>query len=176
MITSSVTIKSSQRGATLITALVMLVVLTILVISAIRSSTVNLRIAGNAQIGEEAAAAAQQAVEWTISTNFTLNPFGAAQTTPINTYYQVTVPVPACTGSTALPQASLDPTNPNDAACFTHSPISDGEFSALNPLPSGNSDCLSQQWDVQAHAADATGASATVHQGVGLRVAKGTSC
>ena len=61
--------KNRQRGATLIVGLIMLIALTLLVVSAIRSGTTNLRIAGNTQIQEEAKAAAQQAIEQYISTN-----------------------------------------------------------------------------------------------------------
>ena len=60
-------LKNSQHGATLITALIMLVVMTLLAVSGIRSSSTNLRIAGNMQMQEEASAAAQQAIEEVLS-------------------------------------------------------------------------------------------------------------
>ena len=47
-----------QKGMTLVVALVMLVVLTLLVVSAIRFGNINLRIAGNAQSEAEATSAA----------------------------------------------------------------------------------------------------------------------
>ena len=68
-------IKQRQSGATLITALIMLIVLTLLVVSGIRSSNTNLRIAGNVQMQAEASAAAQQAIERVISSaNFDISP------------------------------------------------------------------------------------------------------
>ena len=55
-----------QAGLTLVVALVMLVVLTLLVVSAIRFANINLRIAGNVQEQTESIAAAQVAVESTV--------------------------------------------------------------------------------------------------------------
>ena len=60
--------RRAQSGLTLVIALVMLVVLSLLVVSAIRFSNVNLRIAGNVQTETEASAAAQVAVESTMKT------------------------------------------------------------------------------------------------------------
>lgn len=60
---------TSQRGATLLVSLIMLVVLTLFVISAINLTNVNLRIVGNMQIQKEIEAAAQQAIEKVISTS-----------------------------------------------------------------------------------------------------------
>lgn len=59
----------SQRGATLLVSLIMLVVLTLFVISAINLTNVNLRIVGNMQIQKEIQAAAQQGIEKVISTS-----------------------------------------------------------------------------------------------------------
>ena len=52
-----------QSGITLVVSLIMLVVLTLLVVSAIRFGNINLRIAGNAQTEAEASAATQVALE-----------------------------------------------------------------------------------------------------------------
>jgi hypothetical protein len=56
-------LRSKQTGLALVVGLIMLVVLTLLVLSAIHSGTVNLRIAGNMQSQDEARAVAQQAIE-----------------------------------------------------------------------------------------------------------------
>lgn len=96
---------STQRGATLFIALVMLVVLTLLSISGIRMNMTNLRIAGNMQWQGEATAAAQQAIEQKISDLAFLS--GASSATAASTVsidvnrdgtndYTVTVSAPAC--------------------------------------------------------------------------------
>jgi Tfp pilus assembly protein PilX len=171
-----------QRGATLFVALVMLVVLTLLAISAIRSSSINLRIAGNMQMAGEASAAAQQAIEQVLSSNFTAAPASSVIAVDINGSgtgdYTATVPEPTCTGSVPLKNADLDMSSTNDQKCFSSSTASNtGIFFASGaPAVTGMSWCLSQQWDVSARATSPTGTDVTVHQGVSLRVPAGTGC
>lgn len=177
-------LRHKQRGATLLVALVMLVVLTLLVVSAIRSSNTNLRIAGNMQMQGEAAAAGQQAIEQVISRNFTENPVSSVVSVDINNDgvndYTANVATPTCTGSVALMNANLDKNNANDVPCFSSSTASNtGIISASGtPVTTGQSWCYMQQWDVQAQSTDSagTGASVTTHQGVSLRVPAGTTC
>src|SRR5882724_4090217 len=91
------TLKKKQRGAVLFLALMLMVVLTLLVLSAVRSGSTNLHIAGNMQRQAEVVAVAQQAVEQTISSNFTASP--AASSIPVtngSTTYAVNVAQPVC--------------------------------------------------------------------------------
>lgn len=176
--------RNKQRGATLIIGLVMLVVLTLLVISAIRSSNTNLRIVGNMQRQEEVSTAAQQATEQVISSNFTTNPVSQVIAVDINmdgtADYTANVN-PACTGSIAVTNADLNPANAADAPC-----ISSGTAQQTGLMVSGvpgagtfagQSWCYLQQWDLQANVTDGnTGAIATTVQGVSLRVPAGTGC
>jgi Tfp pilus assembly protein PilX len=176
--------KQKQRGSSLIVALVMLVVLTLLVISALRSGNANLRIAGNMQTQGEATAAAQQAIEQVISSNFTTAPVSSVVLVDINNDakadYDVSVAVPTCTGSVALMNANLNMSNPNDVPCFSSSTTSNtGIMSASGvPVTTGQSWCYSQQWDVQTQATSrsGSGANVTIHQGISLRVPAGTTC
>ena len=62
-----------QRGMVLILSLIMLVVLTLLAVSAIRLSTVNLRTVANAQARSEALSTAQRTIDMVLSSNFTAN-------------------------------------------------------------------------------------------------------
>ena len=55
--------RANQHGMTLVVSLIMLVVITLFVLSAIRLSTANLRTVGNMQARNEAAAASQRAIE-----------------------------------------------------------------------------------------------------------------
>lgn len=164
-----------QRGATLITSLVMLVVLTLLVISAINSSRSNLRIAGNMQMHEEVVAAAQQATEQVISSNFTKAPASAVVAVNVNNAaYTANISTPVCTGSSPLtndtpnlpPQCISSSTAQNTGIIFTS-----GAAATLTSW------CLAQQWDVRTQVDDnVTGASVTLHQGVSMNVDVGTNC
>lgn len=164
-----------QTGATLITALIMMIVLTLLVISAMNSATVNLRIAGNMQIQQEAVSAAQQATEQVLSNNFTANP--AASNIPViigGTSYPVSMVQPTCTGST--PIRNNYPNLPTQ--CLSSSTSQNtGIFFISGVAQAATSWCLSQTWDVSATVTDPrTGASATTHQGVSIQVPIGTTC
>ena len=61
----------SQSGATLIVGLIMLVLITVIVLSAFTFSSSNLKSVGNMQIREEALAAANLATEQVIASPFT---------------------------------------------------------------------------------------------------------
>ncbi len=176
--------KTRQRAETLLVALVMLVVLTLLVISAIRAGTVNLRIVGNMQAQEEASTAAQQASEQVMSSNFTANPVSQVIAVDINrdgtTDYTVNV-TPACTGSIALTNANLNAGVAADAPCISSGAAQQTGLMvsgvAVTAAVTGQSWCYLQQWELQANVTDSnTGATATTVQGVALRVPAGTTC
>lgn len=175
-------VKNRQRGATLVVGLVMLVVLTLLVLSAIRSSNVNMRIVGNMQMQEETSAAAIQATEQVISSNFTISPASQAIAIDINnddiTDYTANVSAPSCTGSLAVTNNNLDPNNPDDTTCISSGVYTPGAFvSGVDAAATAQSWCYIQQWEVQAQVNDdRTGATATSVQGVSMRVPAGTTC
>ncbi len=165
---------TKQCGATLVTALVMLVVLTLLVLSAINASTTNLRIAGNMQVREESIAAGQQAIEQVISNNFTISPVSSTAAVTIGkATYAVNVAQPTCMGSRPL-LPSTDPNLPE--VCQPLKPPPGMSYPSGVPAI-GIPLCYAQQWDVRASVVDAnTGAAATLHQGVTLKVPVGTAC
>jgi len=179
--------RGGQKGSTLLTALVMLVVLTLLVISAMNSSTVNLRIAGNMQIKEEAIAAAQQATEQIVSYNFTsptyVAPSSGIPVTIGGTTYSVAVSQPVCNTTTPmmnnyinLPDACLTPAPPPTGMFFgTGSGASTHITAGSSVLPSK---CSIQTWDLGATVTDPrTGATAATHQGVAVDVrTAGSKC
>lgn len=136
------TLKRRQRGATLITALVMLIVLTLLVVSGIRSSSTNLRIAGNMQIQEEATAAAQQAIENVISTAV----FNTAPQTVGN--FNVTIDSATCLSATQVD-------------------FNTAGFPVNCQAETGMIVCYQTMWEIVATATDTnSGATAEIHQGV----------
>jgi Tfp pilus assembly protein PilX len=89
-----------QRGMTLVVSLIMLVVITLFVLSAIRLSTANLRTVGNTQARNEAAAASQRAIEDLLSSPAPFNsPGSVANSVTVNinkTDYAVAVATPVC--------------------------------------------------------------------------------
>lgn len=64
----------TQRGAALVVGLIMLVLITIMLVSATVLSTSNFRSVSNMQFREESIAAANRAIEQVISSNFTAAP------------------------------------------------------------------------------------------------------
>ena len=168
-----------QSGASLIVGLIMLVVLTLLVVAAIRSSNVNQRIAGNMQMQNEAAAATQQAIEQVISTDFTTAP--EAQQITIDTgatTYNVQVSKPECINSIPLKNDLLDADQPEDAVCINSGVNSNGGIITADGAPIVNTpSCYQQNWDIEATVSDsASGTSVDQHQGVAKRVPAGTTC
>ncbi len=173
--------KNSQRGATLVTGLVMLIVLTLLVVSGIRSSNVNLRIAGNMQAQAEAVAASQQAIEQVISSaDFTVNPAATANSMDVTInkmLYTVAVALPDCKASRTLRNENLNTLDPADQKCIASGADGAGQFrldaaSAVMVTP-GPSWCSAQHWEIRARVPDT---NTTVVQGVFTRVETGTLC
>ncbi|MGZ5886988.1 MAG: PilX N-terminal domain-containing pilus assembly protein [Ramlibacter sp.] len=174
--------RSAQSGLTLVIALVMLVVLTLLVVSAIRFGNINLKITGNVQSETEASAAAQVAVESTLkqmvaSTN--ISAITAQPALSVSTggqTYTVAVLKPTCVFSKNVPTTDLDPSKAADQVCFEGSD-SDKLITASGALSAAPSACKDQQWDVTASVADAnSGASVTMLQGAAVRVDGKVQC
>lgn len=170
-----------QAGSALIISTILLVVLTLIVLSVINSTTVNSKVAGNLQIKNEAEAAAQQAIEAVITTNFQDAP--AASTVAVNVSnaatsssvgkYTVTVAKPSCLAVVPVKTMDLDVINaPDDVGCLVSS--SDPQPGATN----GDSACSIRHWDIQATATPTSGgnSSAVIHQGISERVATGSAC
>ena len=137
-------LNKTQRGATLITALIMLIVLTLLVVSGIRSSSTNLRIAGNMQMQAEATAAAQQAIENVLSAT----PFVTTPQTVGN--FNVTINSAACLSATQVASNAAG----LPVACQSEA---------------GSTVCYQTTWEITATATDPnTGATAVISQGVSM--------
>ena len=141
-----------QRGSTLLVGLIMLVLLTLIAVSAINSTTTSVQIVGNAQFREEAYSAAQQAIENVISNTGFMSVAPAPQNIDVNhdgiPDYTVTFsPAPTCLS--AQQALATDPTVP--AICS----------SSIGAI------CYWTLWDVRAVVSDVnTGASVALHQGV----------
>lgn len=148
------TSRREQAGSTLLISIIMLVLLTLFVLSAINSSTINLRIAGNTQAQDEARAVGQQAIEQFVSTyaNFYPTPASVPATSLSinNATYQYTIAAPSCISARVQnpPRSSL----PQCA-----SGVKSGAF------------CWDTVWEVTAIATNTkSGTSQSVTQGVSI--------
>ncbi len=136
----------SQSGATLVTALIFLVIMTLFAVSSINMSTVNFKIVANMQAQKQIDAAVQDAIEQTISTmnQFNLTPAASTISTSMGI---VDVSSPDC----------LD------------SQVATGYSAVVESIiPEDNT------WELSATLTDSiTGAVSTIHQGVEIRMLAG---
>lgn len=176
--------RSRQAGITLIVTLVMLVVLTLLVVSAIRFGNVNLKIAGNVQSKTEAAAATQIAIERVLEQVKTAANIDAIAASNANSpsitaggaAYQVAWTAPTCLLTKPVSSAELSTTKPADLACF-ESADADTMIDGGGKTTTSPSACNDQHWGVQAAVDDVTtGTKVTSHQGFSVRVSSQVQC
>jgi hypothetical protein len=169
----------NQRGVALVIGMVILIVMTLVLLSAVTLSTGNLKAVSNAQFRDAALAAANLAVEQVVSTAFMNAPGDVRVAVDIDQDgicdYTVDVPAPTCTRWTIPTSGHLDPSNPDDHPCFSGNRI--GELGAG---PAG-SVCADTLWEVRAQVVDPgtgraadpiTGAAVTVNQGIRVRMSR----
>jgi hypothetical protein len=147
----------AQRGTTLVIALIMLGLITLLVTSAFTLSTGNIKAVGNMQMRNEALAAANKAIEQVLDTPFTTAPSATTVDADINndgtTDYVVVINTPTCVSATLVAAA----------------PVSPGMGSSVSLPISGPGDFYQTVWDLSANVTDpASGASVRVRQGVNV--------
>jgi Tfp pilus assembly protein PilX len=159
--------KRNQQGLTLFVAMIILVMVTLLVVSAFRTSNTNLKIVSSMQGRQEALASAQAAIEQILSSSFFAeNPTIVAATNlfvDVNTDgtpdYEVDIAVPQC-----LSTAPIVVGNPPTQLQI------DCAGSARFPSTTPNW-CANVVWQLEATTTDRlTGAKNTVRQGVGMTV------
>ncbi len=160
---------SRQRGVAVFFALIMMVLLTLLAVSAFNTKSVNLKIVANVQARQEATAAADQAAQQVASSSVfafsATQPYTTAIDVDVNkdgTADYVAAVTAGCITYKAYPAAGqiLDPLDP----CAGSASIGAMAF------------CTQTQWDVQSHVVPApagarlrnAGADVTVHQGLSV--------
>ncbi|GAA4358009.1 hypothetical protein GCM10023165_52530 [Variovorax defluvii] len=167
-----------QAGATLLVAMIFLALITLIVTSSIKAVNVNTKLVGNMQTQKEADAAALQAIEKTISSDFTALPTPATLTIDNGqavAAYTVSVPAPVCTGIKAIKLSELDAANADDQPCYASGAAQNTGI--VGSGASGNSLCSNSNWEVNATATPpASEPAPTVHQGIAVRVAVGAAC
>lgn len=170
-----------QHGATLVMAMVLLLLMSLMAANAFKNSSTGLRIVGNMQGRQESMAAAQKAIEQTISSAaFTATPeLVAATPVPVdidgdgNTDYTATLnPQPNCYRTRVIKMNELNPDNAGDLSCMQSGSVQGGGIDDPNAaVDAGNSMCATMEWNVGSRVVDArTGADVTIHQGVSVRV------
>ena len=168
----------SQRGTSLLVGLVMLVLLTLMAISAFESSNINLRVVGNMQQRQETLSAAQTAIETLLSSAAFIiiaSPPAPVSVTLNGAAYDVAfTPAPSCVSTVDIPTEDLNPLNAEDLKCIPSAAIQQsGILITGAPLPP--SYCSNTRWKVTASASPnalGTGAVTTLEQGVAVRVSK----
>jgi type II secretory pathway pseudopilin PulG len=148
----------AQRGTTLVVALIMLGLITLLVTSAFTLSTGNIKAVGNMQMRNEALAAANKAIEQVLDTPFTTAPSATTVDADINndgtTDYAVVIDAPTCVSATLVPPAVAPP---------------GFGTSVLVSLGSGAGNFYQSVWELVANVTDpASGATVRVRQGVNV--------
>lgn len=174
--------RHSQNGATLIVAMIFLVLMSLFAASAFRTSTTNLRITGAMEIRQEALAVAQKAIEKTISsTLFTTSPSTVAATPVVVnvdgvgaggvTYTATLMPTPACYRTKPIKTAALDLAKADDIACIKSTKVERGGSDFGASSDAGDSMCSNSEWNIGARVTDpSTGTVVSANQGVAVRV------
>lgn len=173
-----------QQGITLVMALIMLVLLTLLALTSFNLGKSNLQVVSNMQQRDEAIAAAREVIEETISNTRFFNTPAAVLDTPcgapntrcidvnadgVNDITVTLTPAPVCVKAQIIKNSSLDLADTEDAGCSVGSAQNFGVAGAAT----GNSECANSVWDVNAVAIDnTTQASVKVTQGIAVRVAR----
>lgn len=155
-----------QRGIVLILSLIMLMVLTLIAVSAIRLSTVNLRTVANSQSRLEARSTAQRTIDLILSSNFTNNIAGTEQTLTVaegGKNYTVVVARPCIVRYSPVQNVTLDIAKADDKKCLDTS---------TNPF----SACADTIWQIQATSSSGWfGANVGITQGTGIRMDNGAT-
>lgn len=171
----------TQRGATLLVAMIFLVVLTLIVVSSMRATNVNTRVVGNMQTQKEAEAAAQMAIEDAISGDFTKAPKTNVVDVDVNnsgqsgSTYKVAV-TPTCIAKQPIRTVELDVASAADQPCFASGAAQNTGIAS--GAPSGNSLCTNAMWNLEGVTTppNSTQPAATINQGVAQRVDPGANC
>lgn len=191
--------RQQQRGATLIIAMVFLLIFAIVAATSLRSSMSSVQAISNMQFRNEGVAAANDAIDRLLSTaDFAIKTdavtaavVAAPMTVDINgddvADIQVTFPEvmiagvkkagPRCIRQRPVPTGSLDPDVDGDKGCFPSS-AADGSGLAMEdasgaatPIGAAQSMCSDTQWVIPVRAIDqVTNTSVDVSQGTSVRV------
>jgi hypothetical protein len=148
-------VASRQRGTALMIGLVMLTVLTVMVLSAVKMSTVNLQVVGNVQVRDEAIAAANRGIEVAFAA-----PIGSLA-------FPVSIPVDIDNDGAPDYTVSVERTCLSSSASTTTAPVGTGTSVQLGFTAPLNDYLV--LWDYDATATDNSGTGALVRVRHGIR-------
>lgn len=156
-----------QRGSVLLLSLFMLMIMTLLAISAIKMGTVTMRTINNLQLRSEAMSAAQDALDQVMTVNFTDNIAGTAGIKTVvkdaGKTYNVTVATPCIRQVTPIMNTVLDITSSEDLKCYD---------AIANPV----SACSTTVWEITSTVNDGWfGTNVSITQGTGIRMDNGAA-
>jgi Tfp pilus assembly protein PilX len=179
-----------QQGSALIFGLIMLMLMTLLAVSAYHLGSSQTVIVANAQYRNEGMAAAQQAIDTALNSgNFNQNPSAAIVSSSCNTTGIATnnvlcvdsngdgvndftvnlSPNPTCITAIPIPASQLDFTNADDLACAS---AQQQTFGSAGPI-TGGSACANSIWEIASQAVDnSTSTNVNVVQGASVRIAQ----
>lgn len=172
---------SRERGITLMVTLIFLIIMSMFAINAFNGSSGNMRIVGNMQSRQESMAAAQQAIEQTISSSaFSSNPAGVAAN-PVAVdidgdgtpdYTAQLTPQPRCYRAKAIKTTELNPALAADIGCLRSGVVQNSGLDSPDAASeAGNSLCANSEWNIRAQVTDTrTSARVAINQGVAVRV------
>lgn len=171
--------QARQRGTTLFVALIILAALSLMAAWAFNSSTMNLRVVGNSQTRAEVFAAAQAAIEQTISSPIFMQQPSVVAAAPIpidvdgDSIADQTarlVPAPSCYRTRTVRMNELDAAVAVDRPCLRSASSANLGIESTTGTGSGDSLCADSEWNVRALVSDvATGATVAMAQGVAAR-------
>ncbi|HEU0200023.1 MAG TPA: pilus assembly PilX N-terminal domain-containing protein [Burkholderiaceae bacterium] len=171
---------TAQRGITIVVTLIFLALISFVVITAYRLSGQQLALVGNAQGRSQARAAADYAIEETVSSlDFVKRPdYVATKVVQVDvlgdgaTKLGVTMARPSCYRVRTVKSNELDLSKATDRSCLASTAGAGGALvEGGGGVTAGDSLCADTEWALSASVSDAvTGTNLTVNQGVSLRV------
>lgn len=173
-----------QSGFTLFMSMVLLIMVTLVVLSAFNVADSNLKIVANMQYQREADGVAMQSINQTISNTKFFDDPASVSNTPITVDvnsddkadYKATITA-TCARAANIPISSLNSAVPDDVPCFVSSSAQNTGIviSGGGGGTAGRSLCANTEWDIKAAVEDTalgTGVTSEMHQGVSARIAQ----
>lgn len=183
--------RGPQAGMTLVIALILLALMTVMAIASFNTGKIGMQIVGNMQQRNEVVGAANAVLEEVLSTTRMFQTPGSVFLTPCagantrcfdmngdgtNDITVALTPQPTCVQSQTIMNAALNLALPDDQGCATGAP----QLFGVAGVQTGSSICANSLWEVNAVATDSvTNATATVTEGAAVRVSTddiGSTC
>ena len=152
--------RQNQRGTTLLIGLIMLVLLTLMGLSAINSSTSNLKVVGNMQYQQEVLGAAQSAINDVLSKgSYFSDPATAPTSASVDVTgdgtadYTVALSQPCIVATKDILVSELSLTDANDLLCLSSATLKNAGLMGQH-TGAARSDCARVTWRVTASVND----------------------